>query len=113
MRNIPTAMTQDELKQMVAREAIKYIVDDAYLGVGSGSTADFFIDELAAVKGRIKGAVASSIKTAERLRKHAIPVVELTSVDSLPVYIDGGGNRLSRHEGQQFLKALATIALWD
>jgi ribose 5-phosphate isomerase A len=44
MRNIPTAMTQDELKQMVAREAIKYIVDDAYLGVGSGSTADFFID---------------------------------------------------------------------
>ena len=89
MRNIPTAMTQDELKQMVAREAIKYIVDDAYLGVGSGSTADFFIDELAAVKGRIKGAVASSIKTAERLRKHAIPVVELTSVDSLPVYIDG------------------------
>ena len=89
MRNIPTAMTQDELKQMVAREAIKYVVDDAYIGVGSGSTANFFIDELATIKGRIKGAVASSIKTAERLRKHAIPVVELTSVDSLPVYIDG------------------------
>src|SRR6476661_1226555 len=89
MRNIPTAMTQDELKQMVAREAIKYVVDDAYIGVGSGSTANFFIDELAAIKGRIKGAVASSIRTAERLRKHAIPVVELASVDSLPVYIDG------------------------
>ena len=89
MRNTPTAMTQDELKQMVAREAIKYVVDDAYLGVGSGSTANFFIDELASIKGRIKGAVASSVKTAERLRKHAIPVVELASVDSLPVYIDG------------------------
>ena len=89
MRNIPTAMTQDELKQMVAREAIKYVSDDAYIGVGSGSTANYFIDELAALKGRIKGAVASSIKTAERLRKHEIPVVELASVDSLPVYIDG------------------------
>ncbi len=82
-------MTQDELKRMVAREAIKYVQDDAYIGVGSGSTANFFIDELAGIKGRIKGAVASSIKTAERLRKHAIPVVELTGVDTLPVYIDG------------------------
>ena len=89
MSHVPTAMTQDELKQMVAREAIKYVVDDAYIGVGSGSTANFFIDELAGIKGRIKGAVASSIRTAERLRKHGIPVVELTSVDSLPVYIDG------------------------
>ena len=47
-------------KQLVAREAVKYVVDDAYIGVGSGSTANFFIDELAVVKGRIKGAVASS-----------------------------------------------------
>jgi len=82
-------MIQDELKRMVAREAIKYVIDDTYIGVGSGSTANFFIDELASVKGRIRGAVASSVKTAERLRQHAIPVVELTSVDSLPVYIDG------------------------
>ncbi|HKW79916.1 MAG TPA: ribose-5-phosphate isomerase RpiA [Casimicrobiaceae bacterium] len=82
-------MTQDELKQMVAREAIKYVVDDAYLGVGSGSTANFFIDQLAAVKGRIRGAVASSIRTAERLRRHGIPVVELGTVDHLPVYVDG------------------------
>ena len=73
MSKLPTAMTQDELKQMVAREAIKYVVEDAYIGVGSGSTANFFIDELAGIKGRIKGAVASSLKTAERLRKHAIP----------------------------------------
>jgi len=82
-------MTQDEQKQLVARAAIKYVVDDAYVGVGSGSTANFFIDELAKIKGRIKGAVASSIKTADRLRSHGIPVVELTSVDELPVYIDG------------------------
>lgn len=85
----PSAMTQDDLKRSVAREALKYVVDDAYLGVGSGSTANFFIDELASIRQRIKGAVASSIKTAERLRQNAIPVVELTSVDSLPVYIDG------------------------
>jgi ribose 5-phosphate isomerase A len=82
-------MTQDEQKQLVAREAIKYLVDDDYVGVGSGSTANFFIDELAKVKGRIKGAVASSVKTADRLRSHGIPVVELASIDSLPVYIDG------------------------
>ena len=82
-------MTQDEQKLLVAREAIKYVVEDAYVGVGSGSTANFFIDELAKIKGRIKGAVASSIRTAERLRGHGIPVVELTSVDDLPVYIDG------------------------
>ena len=82
-------MTQDELKQLVAREAIKYVVDYAYLGVGSGSTTNFFIDELARMKGRIKGAVASSVKTAERLNARGIRVVELTEVDDLPVYVDG------------------------
>jgi ribose 5-phosphate isomerase A len=82
-------MTQDEQKKLVAREAIKYVVDDAYIGVGSGSTANFFIDELAKVKHRIRGAVASSIRTADRLIGHGIAVVELTSVDELPVYIDG------------------------
>jgi len=82
-------VTQDEQKQLVAREALKYVVEDAYVGVGSGSTANLFIDELAKIKGRIKGAVASSVKTAERLKSHGIPVVELSSVDTLPVYIDG------------------------
>ena len=57
-------MTQDELKQAVACAALKYVVDDAWIGVGSGSTANFFVDELAKLKGRIKGAVASSVKTA-------------------------------------------------
>jgi ribose 5-phosphate isomerase A len=82
-------MTQDEQKQQVAREAIRYVVDDAYIGVGSGTTANYFIDELAKIKHRIKGAVASSVATAERLKSHGIPVLELTAVDALPVYIDG------------------------
>ncbi|MBI2962046.1 MAG: ribose-5-phosphate isomerase RpiA [Betaproteobacteria bacterium] len=82
-------MTQDELKQAVAREAVKYVVEDAVIGVGSGSTADFFIDELAKVKNRIAGAVASSEKTAARLKGYGIPVQNLNSVNELPVYIDG------------------------
>jgi ribose 5-phosphate isomerase A len=82
-------MTLDELKQAVAREAIKHVVDDAYLGVGTGSTADFFIDELAKVRDRIRGAVASSVKTAERLKAHGIPVEELNNTGDLPVYVDG------------------------
>ena len=82
-------MTQDEQKRLVAHEAVKYVVEDAYLGVGSGTTTNYFIDELARSKKHIRGAVASSVKTAERLKGHGIQVVELTSVDELPVYIDG------------------------
>lgn len=82
-------MTLDELKQAAAREAIKYVVDDATIGVGTGSTANFFIDELAKFKGRIEGAVASSAATAERLKQKNIRVVELNSVSELSVYIDG------------------------
>ena len=82
-------MTQDELKQAVARDAIAHVVDDAWIGVGSGSTANFFIDELAKLKGRIKGAVASSVKTAERLKSHGIPLAELNDTGTLPVYVDG------------------------
>jgi len=82
-------MTQDELKQAVARDAIKYVVDDEVIGVGSGSTANFFIDELAKVKNRFAGAVASSQKTAERLKRHGIRLFDLNGVNELPVYIDG------------------------
>jgi len=82
-------MTQDDLKQAVAREAIRYVVDDAVIGVGSGSTANFFIDELGKMKNRIAGTVASSEMTAERLRKHGIRLLDLNGVDELPVYIDG------------------------
>jgi ribose 5-phosphate isomerase A len=82
-------MTQDAHKQAAAREAIKYVVEDAFIGVGSGSTANCFIDELAKFRGRIRGAVASSVKTAERLKSHGIPVEELNNAGPLPVYIDG------------------------
>ncbi|HYT16241.1 MAG TPA: ribose-5-phosphate isomerase RpiA [Burkholderiales bacterium] len=82
-------MTQDELKQAVVREAIKHVVEDAVIGVGTGSTANVFIDELAKVKNRIAGAVASSEKSAERLRGHGIRLFDLNGVDELPVYIDG------------------------
>jgi len=82
-------MTQDEQKQAVAREAIKYIVDDAWIGIGSGTTANYFIDELAKIKWRIKGGVASSVKSAERLASHGIDVEELNNAGELAVYIDG------------------------
>ena len=82
-------MTQDEQKQLVAREALRYVVEDAWLGVGSGSTANHFIDALAKSRLRIKGAVASSVKTAERLKSHGIDVEELNNVADIPVYIDG------------------------
>jgi ribose 5-phosphate isomerase A len=82
-------VTQDEQKLAVAREAIRYVVDDAWIGVGSGSTANMFIDELGKIRHRIKGAVASSVKTAERLRSHGIEVEELNNVSDIPVYIDG------------------------
>ncbi|HTI46437.1 MAG TPA: ribose-5-phosphate isomerase RpiA [Casimicrobiaceae bacterium] len=82
-------MTQDEQKQAVARAALEYVEDDAWIGVGSGSTANFFIDALAERRHRIKGAVASSVKSAERLKSHGILVEELNNVRDIPVYIDG------------------------
>jgi ribose 5-phosphate isomerase A len=82
-------MTQDEQKQLVAREALRYVVEDAWLGVGSGSTANLFIDALAKSRLHIKGAVASSVKTAERLKSHGLDVEELHNVSDIPVYIDG------------------------
>jgi ribose 5-phosphate isomerase A len=82
-------MTPDEQKQAAARAAIKYVVDDEIVGVGTGSTANCFIDELAKIRHRIKGAVASSVKTAERLKGQGIFVEELNNVSDLPVYVDG------------------------
>ena len=82
-------MTQDELKQAVAAAAIAYVVDGEIIGVGTGSTANFFIDELAKIKHRIKGAVASSEATAARLRGHGIDVYDLNDVAAIAVYIDG------------------------
>ncbi|MBC3880258.1 ribose-5-phosphate isomerase RpiA [Undibacterium sp. LX40W] len=82
-------MTQDELKLAVAQAAISYVVEGEIVGVGTGSTANFFIDELAKIKHKIKAAVASSEATAARLRGHGIEVLDLNDVTSMPVYIDG------------------------
>ncbi|HSH29142.1 MAG TPA: ribose-5-phosphate isomerase RpiA [Thiohalobacter sp.] len=82
-------MNQDELKQKVAEAAIEYVVPGTVIGIGTGSTANLFIDELAKIKGRIEGTVASSVASAERLKGHGIPVFELNDVDEVSVYIDG------------------------
>lgn len=82
-------MTQDELKQAVARAALAYVVDGRIVGVGTGSTANHFIDALAQIKERIPGAVASSEATRRRLEAHGIRVFDLNDVDDLPVYVDG------------------------
>src|SRR4051812_47795129 len=89
-------MNQDALKELVAREALKYVVEDAIVGVGSGSTVFKFIDALATVKGRIDGTVAASEASAERLKKHGIRVFDLNSVDRLDVYVDGA-DELTEH----------------
>jgi len=82
-------MTQDELKKMVAEAALEYVEAGSIVGVGTGSTANFFIDGLGRIKHKIDGAVASSEASAERLRGHGIPVFDLNSVDEIPVYVDG------------------------
>jgi ribose 5-phosphate isomerase A len=86
-------MTQDELKQAVAEAAVEYILPmleaDTIVGVGTGSTANLFIDELAKHKHQFDGTVASSEASAQRLKKHGIPVYDLNSVDSIRVYVDG------------------------
>ena len=86
-------MTQDQLKQAVARAAIDYITpklfSDSIIGVGTGSTANFFIDYLAGIKTRFAGAVASSDASAARLKKHGIEVLDCNSVSELVVYVDG------------------------
>ena len=90
---IGIVMTQDELKQAVARAALDYIkpklYDDSVIGVGTGSTANYFIDYLAEIKAEIYATVASSAASAERLKSHGIPVYDLNSVNEITVYVDG------------------------
>ena len=82
-------MTQDELKALVGQAATAYVVSGSVVGVGTGSTVNCFIDALAGMKSRIKGAVSSSEKSSERLRAHGITVLDANSVEGIPVYIDG------------------------
>jgi len=89
-------MNQDQMKQAAAKAAIAHVPHDGVLGVGSGSTANFFIAELAAIKHRIEGAVAASEATAKRLKDLGIRVLDLNGVNELPVYVDGA-DEVTRH----------------
>lgn len=86
-------LSQQELKQQAADAALQYIAPmlkpDVVIGVGTGSTADLFIDGLASFKGKFRGAVASSERSAKRLKDHGIAVFDLNQVESMPVYVDG------------------------
>lgn len=82
-------MTQDELKTRVGQAALYYIEPDSIVGVGTGSTVNKFIDALSTMKGRIAGAVSSSVASTERLQALGIKVFDATQVDDLAVYIDG------------------------
>jgi ribose 5-phosphate isomerase A len=88
-----TIMTQDELKQLVGRAAADYVqahvAEGAVIGVGTGSTANCFIDALAPLKARYRGAVSSSNGTTARLRAHGIAVLDLNEIETLPIYVDG------------------------
>ena len=88
-RALEREMTQDEQKRAAAREAVKHVVDGGVVGVGTGSTAEFFIAELADLRHRLRGAVASSERTAARLRALGIPLLDPNELESLPVYVDG------------------------
>nr|VFK31758.1 MAG: ribose-5-phosphate isomerase [Candidatus Kentron sp. MB]VFK34920.1 MAG: ribose-5-phosphate isomerase [Candidatus Kentron sp. MB]VFK77039.1 MAG: ribose-5-phosphate isomerase [Candidatus Kentron sp. MB] len=89
-------MSQDQNKQAAARAALEYIETGTVIGIGTGSTANHFIDALGEIKHRIEGAVASSETTADYLRSRGIPVLDLNGVDELPVYVDGA-DEATRH----------------
>lgn len=95
-------MNQDALKQAVARAALDYVKTklsaDSVLGIGTGSTANYFIDYLAEVRDQFAGAVASSEASAERLRKHGIEVLDLNSTGTFDIYVDGADEANSRLE---------------
>ncbi len=89
-------MTQDDKKKAAALAALEYVEPGMVIGVGTGSTANHFVDALTKIRGKIDGAVASSLATAERLRKAGIPVLELNATGDLPLYVDGA-DEATRH----------------
>jgi ribose 5-phosphate isomerase A len=89
-------MTQDELKALVGRAALEHVVPGTVVGVGTGSTVNFFIDALATMKDRIAGAVSSSVKSTERLQAHGIAVLDPNTIERIPVYVDGADEIDSR-----------------
>lgn len=112
-----TTTNKDALKKIAAEAAMEYVKDDMIVGVGTGSTVQYFIDALQSMKHRIEGAIASSVATANKLKSLSIPLIDLNSVIDLPLYVDGadevnankqmikgGGGALTRE------KIIATIA---
>lgn len=89
-------MTQDEMKKSAAIKALEYIKSDTIVGVGTGSTVNYFIDALATIKNNIKGAVSSSEESSKRLKAHGIEVFDLNNVDVLDVYVDGA-DEITKH----------------
>lgn len=89
-------MNQNAQKQAAAEAALSFVEPGTIVGVGTGSTANFFIDALATMKSDIQGAVASSEASAERLRQHGIEVFDLNDVNDIPVYVDGA-DEVTRH----------------
>ncbi|MHB8346272.1 MAG: ribose-5-phosphate isomerase RpiA [Acidiferrobacterales bacterium] len=89
-------MTQDDMKKAAALAALEYVGSGGVIGVGTGSTANHFVDALATIKGRIDGAVASSQATADRLKKCGIPVIDLNAAGGLKLYVDGA-DEATRH----------------
>jgi len=85
----PSSMDQDQLKRAAAKAAIDHVPDNCIIGVGTGSTANYFIDELSAIKARLEGAVASSQASTARLQQAGIRVFDLNVVSEVPVYVDG------------------------
>ena len=90
-------MTQDDKKKAAAQAALKYVEDNAIIGVGTGSTVNYFIDALAAVKHKIQGAVSSSEVSTERLKAMGIEVFDLNSVDTFDIYVDGA-DEITEHK---------------
>jgi ribose 5-phosphate isomerase A len=90
-------MTQDDKKKAAAQAALKYIEDGAIVGVGTGSTVNYFIDALAGVKDKIQGAVSSSDASTKRLKALGIEVFDLNSVDKFDIYVDGA-DEITQHK---------------
>ncbi len=86
------------LKALAAKAALAYVDDNMIIGVGTGSTVNFFIDELAAIKHRIDACVASSKATEARLRAAGIPVIDLNATNDLAIYFDGADEVNERYE---------------
>ncbi len=89
-------MSKEDMKKRAAEAALEYIEINDIVGVGTGSTANYFVDALAGIKSKIEGAVASSEATAQRLKGHGIPVLDLNAVGELPLYVDGA-DEATRH----------------